>query len=66
MLGDLAWAAILTVAVALETGARLGARWPTLDALAARISSARAGRIALYAAWLFVGLHLFARYTVPR
>jgi hypothetical protein len=37
-----------------------------LARLGARLASILPLRVALWAGWIFVGLHLFARYTVPR
>jgi hypothetical protein len=37
-----------------------------LSRVGARLASALPGRVALWAGWIFVGLHLFTRYTLPR
>jgi hypothetical protein len=34
--------------------------------LGARLASNLPLRVTLWAGWIFVGLHLFARYTLPR
>ncbi len=67
MIGDVLWFALLGVGVALEVLARLvPARVATLAQLASGVASRRLGRLLLVLFWAFVGVHLFARYTLPR
>jgi hypothetical protein len=61
------WWVLIGVAAAFEFAARVR---PTLIAplarLGARLASDVALRVALWAGWIFVGVHLFSRYTLPR
>ena len=40
---------------------RPGSRLPTLGALLSRLMHSRTGRIAVVAAWAWIGLHLFSK-----
>ncbi|MHB2027464.1 MAG: DUF6186 family protein [Acidimicrobiales bacterium] len=67
MNGELAWIALLFVVVSLEllARARPGAI-STITEFVALLSSRTLGRVLLYLVWVFVGVHFFARYTIPR
>lgn len=61
------WIALLTVSVALEVISWAAPRRiSSLERTGARIAIRVSGRALLWALWIFVGLHLFARYTLPR
>ncbi len=61
------WVALLAVAVAVEvTGHVRPARVASLRRTGALVAARVPGRLLLLALWVFVGVHLFARYTVPR
>jgi hypothetical protein len=61
------WWVLIGAGAAFEVAARVR---PTLIVplarLGARLASNVALRVALWVAWIFVGIHLFARYTLPR
>jgi hypothetical protein len=61
------WWVLIGAGAAFELVARIR---PTAIAplahLGARLASNLPLRVALWAGWIFVGLHLFARYTLPR
>jgi hypothetical protein len=60
------WYALLAVGVAIEVlGRRRPNRVSTLNRAAALLETRIAGRAILILLWIFVGFHLFARYTVP-
>jgi hypothetical protein len=60
------WWALLGAAVLIEVVARFRpARVSTLDQAAALVAGRIPGRVILMAFWVFVGVHLFARYTIP-
>ena len=61
----IAWLTIAIALVSLELTTRRTASLPGLRSAYERVTSRRAGRLALLACWAFVGWHLFARYTVP-
>jgi hypothetical protein len=66
VIGDVLWFVLFGASVATETLARLvPARFATLADLASRAASRRLGRLLLILFWAFVGVHLFARYTIP-
>ena len=60
------WVTFLCVAILIEV---LGRRHPRRVATLSRAMSVIArrvpGRVVLIVLWLFVGIHLFARYTIP-
>jgi hypothetical protein len=60
------WIVLLVASALLELVARLHPRVSTIERAGARLATRVAGRVALWAVWIFVGLHLFARYTLPR
>jgi hypothetical protein len=60
------WIALLIVAVLVEILGRLRpSRVATFNRATAIIESRVSGRVLLLLAWIFVGVHLFVRYTVP-
>jgi hypothetical protein len=65
VIGTILWIALALGALVIELRARRG-RGATVGALASWVSRTRFGRLVLIAVWAFVGLHLFARYTIPR
>ena len=66
MWGDLGWTALLVATIAIEGLSRLGLiRSATLSRMGALIATRTWGRLVLMLLWMFVGLHLFARYTIP-
>jgi len=67
MIGDILWLVLLGACLAIEVLARLDpARSATLAQFGASVASRRVGRVLLVALWVFIGVHLFARYTLPR
>jgi hypothetical protein len=67
MIGDILWFVLLGASVTIEILARLvPARFATFTQLASSVASRRLGRLLLVLLWIFVGVHLFARYTIPR
>jgi hypothetical protein len=61
------WIALLVACVALELAAhRPGSRIATLRQLGAKLAARVPGRALLWAVWVFIGVHLFTRYTIPR
>ena len=67
MIGNAAWLALAVAALALEGACRAShGRWPTLGAVGSALWQRPLGRAALIALWAFVGVHVFARSTVPR
>jgi hypothetical protein len=66
MYGTAGWIAILVAGIALELASRLGAiKTPTLDRAGDLVATRVTGRVILILFWVFVGLHLFTRYTLP-
>ncbi len=66
MNATIAWIALLVAGALLEVVARLHPRGVvSIERAAARIATRVVGRMVLWALWIFVGLHLFARYTLP-
>ncbi|MGD0054988.1 MAG: hypothetical protein ABSC34_06065 [Acidimicrobiales bacterium] len=66
MYGTVGWIVILVAGLAMELASRLGAvRTPNLTRTGALVATRIVGRIVLLLFWLFVGLHLFTRYTLP-
>lgn len=67
MIVTIAWIALLVASVAIElVSRRHPQRVATIEQTGARIATRLLGRAVLWIAWIFVGVHLFARYTVPR
>ncbi len=66
MIVTAAWVTLLAACAALETAAhRPGARISTLGKFGAWLATRVPGRILLWATWVFAGVHLFTRYTIP-
>ncbi len=66
MAGTLSWVAIAGAAVVWETVCRTGRRRsPDISRTGAMLARRLPWRIVLAATWIFVGVHLFARYSVP-
>jgi hypothetical protein len=66
VIGDILWFVPLGASVAIEILARLvPERFAALTDLASRVASGRLGPLLLILFWAFVGVHLFARYTIP-
>lgn len=66
MVGTILWLILLGATVTLE----LVARWrdskvATLPRVIEAAATPLVGRVILFGFWIFVGLHLFARYTLP-
>jgi hypothetical protein len=60
------WLVLLALSVVVELIARLGGgRTSTLGRVGAAIAKTLSGRVLLLLLWMFVGLHLFSRYTLP-
>jgi hypothetical protein len=67
VIGDILWFVLLGLSVTIEILARLvPARFATLSQFASGVASRPFGRLLLVLFWAFVGVHLFARYTIPR
>ena len=67
MLGTILWVALLALCMLIELVGRLHPeRVSTLSRAASLLATRIPGRVLLALLWMFVGLHLFARYTVPR
>jgi hypothetical protein len=67
MIGNVLWFVLLGASVAVEVLARLyPQRFATLTQFGTKVASHLAGRLLLVLLWVFVGVHLFARYTIPR
>ncbi len=65
MIGAVLWFVLLGAGLALEVLARLDPkRFATLAQCGAYLASHRVGRVVLVLLWVFVGVHLFARYTI--
>ncbi len=66
MLGTIGWIVIAVVVVGWELVGRFGhGRTPDLGELGALVAMRLSGRIILIVVWVFIGFHLFARYTRP-
>jgi hypothetical protein len=67
MIGTVLWFVLLGAGLAVEVLARLHPRkFATLTQLGTKVASRGVGRFLLVLLWIFVGVHLFARYTIPR
>jgi hypothetical protein len=67
MIGDVLWFVLLGACVLIEVLARRSPkRFATLSQFGTTVASRLLGRIVMVLVWLFVGVHLFARYTIPR
>jgi hypothetical protein len=61
------WCALLALCVLIEVAGRTRpARVSTLRRTGAMIATRVPGRVVLILLWVFVGVHLFSRYTIPR
>ena len=66
MIGTIGWLALLGSGLLLEILSRAGVlRTPALARSLALIGSSLSGRVILVLFWVFAGLHLFTRYTLP-
>jgi hypothetical protein len=66
MLATIGWITLLGAGVLIEVLSRLRlTRTPTLVRACALLATSLPGRVILILLWAFVGLHLFARYTIP-
>jgi hypothetical protein len=66
VIGTILWVAIVVVGVAWGVAARYGhTGWPGLGRVFNRIGARRTGRVVILLAWAFLGVHVFARYTIP-
>jgi hypothetical protein len=64
--GTTLWIVLLALALVIEALSRLGrVSTPTLARTGALMATRVTGRVLLILFWLFVGLHLFTRYTLP-
>lgn len=66
MSGTAPWIALALCALVIDLAARR--RWGSragLGSVVALLASRLPGRVALAALWVFAGIHLFARYTIP-
>ena len=66
MLGNLGWIAFLGALGVLEIIDRSTQRLVGPSRLFQLLAQSVPGRWALFVIWAFVGLHLFARYTIVR
>jgi hypothetical protein len=66
VLGTFGWVAFLAALVVLEIIDRSTHRFVGPSRLAQLLARRAPGRWALAVIWAFVGLHLFARYTIVR
>lgn len=61
------WIALLFAVVIVELWSRKHPeRFSSLSRTGALLASRLPGRVVLVVLWVFVGLHLFARYTIPK
>jgi len=66
MFATVCWLILLALGVLIELLSRLERiTTPTLNRTGALAARSVVGRLFLLAFWIFVGLHLFARYTLP-
>jgi hypothetical protein len=67
VIGTVLWLVLLGAGLSIEVLARFNpATFATLAQLGTKVGSRRVGRLLLVLLWVFVGVHLFARYTLPR
>jgi hypothetical protein len=67
VIGTVLWLVILGAGLAVDVVARRDpTKCATLTQIGAKVSSRGVGRLLLVVLWVFVGVHLFARYTLPR
>jgi hypothetical protein len=66
MIVTVVWWVLILASVVTELVARLLPRAiAPLARVGARLASALPLRFVLWAGWIFIGLHLFTRYTLP-
>ena len=66
MYGTIGWSVLGALCVFIELYARLHpTRTVTIGRVGSWLAGRGAGRLALALVWVFVGVHLFTRYTVP-
>ena len=66
MIGTISWLVLLALGLVVEILSRAGVlRTPTLARSLTLVGSSLSGRVILVLFWVFVGLHLFTRYTLP-
>jgi hypothetical protein len=66
MVVALMWTTLLGAALAWECWCRLARpRWLGVTEVCVATARHPVGRLLLIAVWAFVGLHVFARYTLP-
>lgn len=66
MLVTLVWLALLASIALIELLGRVRpSRASTLRRTGALLATRVSGRVILLLLWVFVGVHLFARYTIP-
>jgi hypothetical protein len=67
MYATVGWILLLVACGLVELLARRPqSRTSTLSQFGALIASRMSGRVLLTILWIFVGVHLFTRYTIPR
>jgi hypothetical protein len=66
MYGTIGWLVLAAMCGFIELRARRSAgHTATMSRFVEIVASRRAGRLVLALAWVFVGVHLFTRYTLP-
>ena len=66
MVATIVWLVLLAAALGWESySAVVNRRWLSLTVIAAAMCRRRSSQLVLIGAWAFVGVHLFARYTLP-
>lgn len=66
MIVTVGWLGLAAVGVVWEIVCRTTHdRWPSLGTVGSVVGRRLPGRMALLVLWAFVGVHLFARYTLP-
>ena len=66
MIATVIWLLLLVACVLIDLIGRLHpARVSTLNRATSMVARWTSGRVLLFLLWVFVGFHLFARYTVP-
>lgn len=67
MIVSVVWWVLIGASVIMELVARVRPQLiAPLSRLGAQLARVLPLRVVLWAGWIFVGLHLFARYTLPR
>lgn len=66
MIVSVVWWVLIGASVIMELAARLRPQLiAPLSRLGAQIARVLPLRVVLWAGWIFIGLHLFTRYTLP-